>query len=203
MYVRTSHQPRSVDDVVEVMRANSFATMVSTSSERLVASHLPFVYHPEVGVHGTLFAHMARANEHAAVLTDGEALVIFSGPHGYISPSWYADRATAPTWDYVAVHCYGKPRVHSAEEAELNIRRLISVVEAARPQPWAIEELRREEIERMIRNIVSFEIPVDRIEAKFKLNQGEKRERTAQAVAQLELAGEPALAAYIRRYNDL
>src|SRR3954452_19566706 len=96
MYVRSSHQPRSFDDVVEVIRRNSFGILVSASASAVVASHLPFVYAPAPGRHGTLYAHMARANEHAALLEGtAEAMVIFTGPHAYISPSWYDDRATA------------------------------------------------------------------------------------------------------------
>lgn len=178
-----------------------FATLVTSSRGRLVASHLPFVYDETRGEHGTLYAHMARANEQSATVADGEALVIFSGPHAYISPSWYADRATAPTWDYVAVHCYGTPRVHSEAETTENIERLVAVVEAAHARPWSTAELRDDDVRALLRNVVSFEIPLRAIEAKFKLHQGETRERTAAAIAELEARGERALAAYMRRYN--
>jgi transcriptional regulator len=93
--------------------------------------------------------------------------------------------------------------VHSDDEAEQNIQRLIDVVEASHERPWSMTELRPDEVRAMVRNVVSFEIPVTRIEGKFKLNQGEKRDRTATAVAQLEQQGDAALAVYIRRYNDL
>jgi len=139
---------------------------------------------------GTLYAHMARANEHDALLAaTAEAMVIFSGPHAYISPSWYDDRATAPTWDYVAVHCYGRARIHDPAATRENIQWLISEVEAEQPSPWTLEELERADTERMLRNIVSFEIPLDRVEGKFKLNQGEKAERTRAAIHRLEQSG--------------
>lgn len=187
-----------------MIRQNMFATLVTSSPAGLIASHLPFVFDETQGEHGTLYAHMARANEQSAVIGYGsEVLVMFTGPHAYISPSWYADRATAPTWDYVAVHCYGIPRVHDEDESIRNIERLIGVVEAGRPQPWSMKELSDDETRALIRNVVSFEIPLSRIEAKFKLNQGEKRDRTAAAVAQLEQQGDGALAAWMGRYNDL
>lgn len=125
--------------------------------------------------------------------------MIFTGPHAYISPSWYADPHTAPTWDYVAVHCYGRPRLHDDEEARRNIERLIAAVDPA----WSMSMLREDEIQRMIRNVVSFEIPVSRMEAKLKLNQGETRARNLAAAARLEEQGDGALAALMRRYNDL
>jgi transcriptional regulator len=203
MYVRSSHQPRSFDDVVEVIRRNPFGVLVSTSASGLVASHLPFVYASAPGRHGTLYAHMARANEHAALLeVTAETMVIFTGPHAYISPSWYDDRATAPTWNYVAVHCYGRARIHDLAAAQENVERLISAVEAEQPSPWTLEELERTDVERMLRNIVSFEIPLDRVEGKLKLSQGEKTERTRAAIHRLEQSGPRELASWMRRYND-
>ena len=203
MYVRPSHRPRNVADVHAVIAQNMFATIVSNSDGGLVASHLPFVFEAG-GEHGTLFAHMARANPHAAALSAaGECMVVFTGPHGYISPSWYRDRATAPTWDYVAVHCYGRPVIHSHEEARRNMIRLVDVVEAGRPDPWSLGDLSEENIPGMIANIVSFEIPLTRVEGKFKLSQGETAERNRAAVEKLTLEGSSDLAGYIRRYNEL
>src|SRR4051812_15134960 len=204
MYIRSSQRPHSQEDVVAVIRKNMFATLVTSSQAGIIATHLPFIYEPDRGEHGTLFAHMARANEHASLLQDGsESLVIFTGPHGYISPSWYVDRATAPTWDYVAVHCYGRPVIHTGADVERNVIRLIDVVEADKARPWSIRDLTRADVDALLRNIVSFEIPVARIDAKFKLNQGERPERTRAAVEQLAKNGDEDLAAYITRYNNL
>jgi transcriptional regulator len=193
MYTRASHQPRDPADVVEVIREHMFATLVTG----MVASHLPFVLEGE-----TLYAHMARANPQSRML-DGEALVIFQGPHGYISPSWYEDRATAPTWDYVAVHCYGRVRVHDVDETRRNIERLIARVEAGRPNPWSLDDLTEDDIAELLRNVVSFEIAVERMEGKFKLNQGDTEEHLRAAAAALERDGSGALAAYLRRFNGL
>ncbi|HEY0372835.1 MAG TPA: FMN-binding negative transcriptional regulator [Thermoanaerobaculia bacterium] len=190
MYIRASQHARSAADVVEVIERNPFAVMVTG----MTASHLPFVLEDNV-----LYAHMARANRHAAIVGAAESLVIFTGPHAYISPSWYADRATAPTWDYVAVHCYGTAVVHDDADARNNIERLLARVEGDR---WSMRELPADDVERMIANVVSFEIPVSRMEAKFKLNQGEKPERTRTAIAELERSGNGELAEYVRRYND-
>ena len=197
MYIRASQHARSAADVAEVIERNMFATLVSHSAGGLIASHLPFVLEGE-----TLYAHMARANPHSAVIGSGESLVIFTGPHAYISPSWYADRATAPTWDYVAVHCYGTAVMHDAAGTKRNIERLIGVVERGRENVWSMAELSDDEVQRLLANVVSFEIPLTRVEAKFKLNQGEKPERTRAAIAELERSGEAGLAEYMRRYND-
>ena len=204
MYVRPSHQPRSGADVLEVIRDNPFATMVTSAAGGMIASHLPFMIDPGRGERGTLLAHMAAANPQSATIEDErEALVIFSGSHGYISPSWYEDRATAPTWNYVAVHCYGRTRRHSGEEALENIARLVAIVEARSRAPWSLADLAQEDVRALLRKVVSFEIPIARIEGKFKLGQGETRERNEAAVEQLEQQGGETLAAYMRRYNDL
>jgi transcriptional regulator len=204
MYRRDSHRPKHVADVLEIVERHMFATMVTSSAEGLIASHLPFTVDARRGHHGTLFAHMARANPQSSAISNAdEALVIFTGPHAYISPSWYVDRATAPTWDYVAVHCYGQIRQHTEEEALANIQRLLEVVEAARFNKWTMSELDAGETAALLRNIVSFEITVERLEGKFKLNQGEKLDRTKAAVVELERQGLTELAQYMRRYNDL
>lgn len=196
MYIRASQHARSAADVEEVIARNPFATLVTHAEAGMMASHLPFLFE-----RGVLYAHMARANPHAAIVGASESLVIFTGPHGYISPSWYADRATAPTWNYVAVHCYGTAVVHDAAAAERNIARLVEAMETSRPDPWSMADLTADEVRRLVGNVVSFEIPVSRIEAKFKLNQGEKLERTEMAIAELERSGNAELAAYIRRYQ--
>ena len=199
MYTRSSHQPRSSADVLQIIRENMFGTLVTCGEGGMMATHLPFLIDDAAT---TLFAHMARANAQSAML-NGEALVMFQGPHAYISPSWYEDRATAPTWDYIAVHCYGTPRLHSEDEARGNIERLIAIVEATSQRPWAMDELSEESIRALLRNVVSFEIALTRIEGKFKLNQGEKKERNQAALTQLEQSGAGELASWMRRYNDL
>jgi transcriptional regulator len=203
MYVRPSHLPRTPADTIDVIRRNMFATMVTCSPSGAVATHLPFVLDEHRGEHGTLYAHMARANAQSGILDGTEALVIFLGVHAYISPSWYTDRETAPTWNYVAAHCYGRVRVHDEREARENIERLISVVEASSAKPWSMSELTEDDVRGLLRNVVSFEIPLARIEAKFKVNHGEKEERNREAIARLEAQGDAELAAYMRRYNDL
>jgi transcriptional regulator len=201
VYIRSSHRHLNDADIEDVIARNMFATLVNAGPSGLVASHLPFVLETRGDGRSVLFAHMARANPHAEVLTQSECLVIFAGPHAYISPSWYDDRATAPTWDYISIHCYGNARTHSLEETRENIERLLAVVEADEERPWSTNELPDADVRRMLGNVVSFEIEVTRTEAKFKLNQGEKPERTRAAIDRLEQQGETTLADYMRRYN--
>jgi transcriptional regulator len=203
VYIRPSHLPLNESDVDDVIARNMFATLLNSGPSGIIASHLPFVREKRDDGRSVLFAHMARANPHAAIVAQSECLVIFAGPHAYISPSWYEDRATAPTWDYISIHCYGHARTHSLDETRQNIERLLEVVEADNPRGWKTAELPDAEVRRMLENVVSFEIEVTRIEAKFKLNQGEKPERTRAAIERLDQQGHEILAHYMRRYNGL
>lgn len=204
MYIRANHQPKNLADVHDLICRNVFATLVGMSPNGLIASHLPFMFNSERGAHGTLISHLARANPHAALLGgEGEMMVIFTGAHGYLSPSWYPERTSAPAWNYAAVHCYGKPRVQSAINSERNIDDLVELMEKDRPNRWATSELGAGVLKAMLPAIVCFEIEITRLEAKFKMAQGEHPANLRAAVAKLEEDGQIELAEYMREYNDL
>jgi transcriptional regulator len=154
------------------MEAHSFATLVTRGERGLTASHLPFLLDREAGAHGTLLAHMARANDQWREFGDGaEALVIFQGEHGYISPAWYEVHPSVPTWNYAAAHAYGTPRVIN-DEADVRrvLERLVRAHESDRAEPWVMD-LPEDYYAGMVRGIVAFEIPISRLEGKFKLSQ--------------------------------
>ena len=125
---------------------------------------------------------MARANpqwQDFAKLADGggEALVIFQGPHAYVSPNWYGPGAAVPTWNYVAVHAYGPPQImDDPARVRALLDRLVRVQETDSQTPWSMASQEDEYIERMMRGIVAFEIPVTRLEAKAKLSQNKELE---------------------------
>jgi transcriptional regulator len=190
----------SVDDLAhlhEVIRRNSFGVVTSLLDRQLMATHLPFMIDPSRGPNGTLLAHMARANPHWRGF-DGktEALVVFSGPHGYISPTWYETKAPkVPTWNYVAVHVYGAPVVRDdPAESRAHLAQVASINEAGRPNPWNIDDEPREFIDRMVPGVVAFEIPIARIEGKAKLSQNRPADERARVIAALRTEGETALA---------
>jgi len=158
------------------MRENSFATLVTQGEEGLTASHLPLLLDAEVGPHGQLIGHMARANRQWRDVS-GEALAVFARPHVYVSPSWYETPGTVPTWNYVAVHAYGAFKVVEDREGLLDIlRRSVVAYESPRPEPWAFDES-DPAIEGMLKAIVGFRIEIARIEGKWKLNQNHPEER--------------------------
>ncbi len=159
------------------MEANSFATLVTVSSSGMVATHLPLILDRSRGESGTLEGHVARANPQATeTLADHDALVIFSGPHAYISPSWYATAAehgkVVPTWNYVAIHAYGPVRFREGHEfLGRHLDALVTTHEAGRENPWLISDAPAQYIAQLERAIVGFEIPISRIEGKWKMSQ--------------------------------
>lgn len=154
------------------MRRHSFATLVTHRDGRIEATHLPFVLKEDDGGHGTLRGHLARANPQWRDLEGGgEALVIFTGPHAYVSPSWYQTSPAVPTWNYTAVHAYGIPRiVGDAGEFAAMLHELVEFNERDRPDRWP-GEMPPEFRDRLMKGIVGFEIGITRLEGKFKLGQ--------------------------------
>ncbi len=195
--------------ITSVIRANSFATLTTSGPRGLTTTHLPFLYDPAEGPHGRLFAHLARANPQWQDFASGnEALVVFQGEHGYISPTWYSTYPATPhvpTWNYEAIHAYGVPAVLADERRTVEL--LESTVRSyeAAGSPYSTLKQPEEFIGRMVKAIVAFEIPITRLEAKFKLSQNRTKEDAASAAAALEKKGDPAsirLAAAMRRANQ-
>lgn len=153
------------------------ATLVSHGQNGLQASHLPLLLRPEEGRYGTLYGHLARANPHWQVLAEGtEALVMFNGPDAYVSPSWYPAKAehgkVVPTWNYIAVHAYGRAEVFDdAERLRSLLAGLTERHEGPRPQPWAVDDAPQDYIAGMLRAVVGFALPIERLEGKWKLGQ--------------------------------
>jgi transcriptional regulator len=158
----------------ELMRSFSFATLVTTHDGAPFATHLPFMLDDSEGAgeHGTLIAHMARGNAQWRDF-DGvrEALTIFQGAHAYISPSWYEEPVSVPTWNYAVVHAYGVPCVVEDEARVREIlHALVDLHEGSFEEPWPME-LPDDYLRKMMGAIVAFEIPIARLEGKFKLSQ--------------------------------
>jgi len=204
MYTKPEFAPLSQDEVFALIEAAAFATVVSAGPDGLLASHLPFVLHRERGANGTLVSHLAAANAHAALLAEGrETLAVFHGPHGYVSSSWYPRkpaRDSAPTWNFAVVHCHGRPVPLDRQATARHLLELVEALEKDRPDRWRMRELGPGGMERRLPHVVGFEMPIARLEAKFKMGQDERLYDTAAAIEALEPA-DPALAAMMRAHN--
>lgn len=185
-----------VDDrakLVRFMQDNGFATLVSQGGEGLAVSHVPLLVDVD-GDQVRLVGHVARANEQwKALEAAGDVLAIFHGPHAYVSPTWYANHPSVPTWNYAVVHAHGKARL--TDEAQLHdiVTRLSTKYEAGNAKPWRLSEQPAAFVSGMLAQIVGFEIEVHRLEGKFKLSQNRAAE-IPRVIAALESAGEGAVA---------
>ena len=187
MYTPNAFRVTEFDALSSFIEQYDFATIVSSPATGLVASHVPVILDRSQPV-AVLRAHFARANEHwHAFDGSSEALIMFQGPHAYVSPSWYKTSPAVPTWNYAAVHVYGKPTiVEGAEPANALLRTLVAKYENHREKPWRMEDAGAEFIERLTAAIVTFEIPIDRIEGKFKLSQNRSDEDRRGTIRGLE-----------------
>ena len=148
-----------------------FAALVSGSAGALEVSHLPFLLERRPDGQELLLGHMARANPHWRSLAGQTATVLFQGPHGYISPSWYEEAQAVPTWNYAAVHVTGTIRLIEEPDALLQIlARLVEKAEARFERPWRLDP-NDAWTRALTAGIVGFEIAIARIEGKFKLSQ--------------------------------
>ncbi|WP_460081069.1 FMN-binding negative transcriptional regulator [Pseudomonas sp. H3_H05] len=178
----------AVDDLPQLHQMMSdcrLAVLVTHGEHGLQASHLPLLLDTQQGPNGSLYGHMARANPQWRDLEAGaEALVIFAGAEAYVSPGFYPSKAehgkVVPTWNYVAVHAYGSAEVFSDAH---RLRNLVSALtdrhESARAQPWKLDDAPAEYIDSMLKAIVGFALPIQRLEGKRKLSQNRSPEDVA------------------------
>jgi transcriptional regulator len=201
MYSPAYNQIEDRAEVLALMRANGFPLLVTGAGGTLHASHLPSLVHEKDG-NIVLDMHMARSNPQWKEFFDDEVMVVFSGPHAYVSPRWYAEQERVPTWNYAAVHAYGIPKVISDKKAKHGSqRRLVAHLD---PQ-WLpkFDALRQEYVDRMLDGIVNFEIRVTRLETRWKLSQNRSRAEQESVASHLESSSdssERALAALTRRH---
>ena len=201
MYIPKAFREDDIDILHAFMREYSFATLVTQQNGELLASHLPFLLDAERGTlsggqvsYGTLIAHMARANPQWRNFTETqEALAIFQGPHTYISPFWYEDDVaqSVPTWNYAVVHAYGTPHLIEDTTALYTIlQALVQKHESHFEKPWTLQPP-GDFMQNKMRAIVGFQIPITRLEGKYKLNQNRSVNDQVRVVAALEGNADP------------
>ena len=154
------------------MRENNFAALVTQHEGELLASHVPFMLDTIRTENGVLVAHLARANPQWRHLVSGaEVMVLFQGTHAYISPTWYEEHPSVPTWNYAVAHAYGHPRlIEDEERMRTMLRELVDTHEQPRTPAWEMN-VPEDYMQKMMRAIVAFEIPIERLEGKYKLSQ--------------------------------
>ena len=208
MYSPKFNQISDRSILIEAMQAYSFAILFGPQSSpespaALIATHLPLVVKDD-GEHGLIEGHFAKANRHWQALAGRETLVVFPGPHSYVSPTFYVDPLSVPTWNYIAIHAYGTLTLVEDEAGkDALLAGLIQQNEPAFAEQWRAmpDGFRRT----MLAGIVGFRIPITRIEGKFKISQNrDPQERVnVHAAHSAGTADQQALAAWMQRLIDL
>jgi len=190
IYVPPSFSVKDREAVARLVHDYPFATFVTPSSPEPWVSHIPMLLFDDGAPHGTLIGHFARANPHWRSAADGRSLAIFHGPHAYVSPSWYMDPVQAvPTWNFTAVHAQGRVEIFDdPADARRVLDALVQRFEGVRPAPWklAMEERQRDAL---VAAIVAFRMPIERLDAKFKLSQNRARDDRVRVIAALKAEG--------------
>lgn len=195
MYLPRHYQVTDQAVLYDLMRRFSFATLVSVHQGVPFATHLPFLVQE-----GVISSHLARANpQWTSFDPNQELLVIFQGDHSFISPTWYEKHPSVPTWNYMTVHAYGKPRIVEEPQA---VKQLLHELVVQHEQEWDMMQLPPNYLQGMMQGIVAFEIAITRLEGKFKLSQNRSladQKRVIQALSVSENPSDRAVAAQMRK----
>ncbi len=208
MFIPRRYEQGDIAVAHELIRSSGFATVVTQTDDQLDANHLPVVLDADRGALGTLRFHLAKVNPAAEALASGrEALMVFTGPHTYISPDWYANENLVPTWNYAVVHVYGTP-IAMGEEA---LRRQLDDLSASQETrlsktPWTVDKMDVNILDKMVAAIVGFDLPIADLQAKWKMSQNrgpDDREGVVEALEELGGESNLAVAAEMRSlYRD-
>lgn len=207
MYVPPAFREDDPSTLRQIMREARLSTLVTATSEGLIATPLPLILDESEGEHGVLYGHLAKANPQWKLPATGEALAIFSGPDAYVTPSWYAAKRehgkVVPTWNYVAVHAYGQAEFFEDEDRLREVvTRLTNLYEHPRAEPWAVTDAPEVFIKSQLKGIVGLRLPVSHIEGKRKMSQNrsaEDRDGVAQGLMSSERITDRMVSALIPR----
>ena len=202
MYIPASFAVTDPGVLHDFVREHSFGLLLSHVAGEMFGTHVPFLLDAAAGPHGALLGHVARANPQWRELAGQSALAVFTGPHAYVSPTWYETPHMVPTWNYTAVHVTGRVEIiEEPSELLAILSETVRVYERNRPNPWSFDGSTTQ-AERLMAQIVGFRIVIDKIEGKFKLNQNHPEERREKVIRALGTGGDEnsrAVAELMRR----
>ncbi len=204
MYIPAHFAESRTDALHRLIQQHPLGMLVRHTDAGLDADHIPFELDPSAGPHGTLLAHVARANPVWQQCPTGtQVMVVFRGAEAYISPNWYPSKHEAhrqvPTWNYQAVHAFGTLTLH--DDARF-VRRVLALLtrrhEASEPRPWKMGDSAPDYIDAMVRNVVGIEIVIDSLQGKAKLSQNREDRDRLNAAETLQARGHEAMALAMR-----
>ena len=209
MYIPAHFNEDRIDVLHGFIQASGLATVVSMTTDGMIASHAPLMLDPDPAPYGTLIGHLAKANPHARVADPGvQTLVIFQGPDGYITPSYYAAKRehgkVVPTWNYSAVHAYGTLEMFDDPARLLEVvTRLTVRNETPREKPWAVSDAPDDFVQGMLRGIVGISLSIARLEGKVKMSQNRPAADVSGVIEGLRRDGRDGLADAVAGRQDI
>lgn len=205
MYIPPAFRDDDLPSLHAAIHASRLATLVTATANGLVATPLPLMIDPAEGEYGTLYGHVAKANEQGRLAPQGDAMAVFMGPDAYVTPSWYASKRehgkVVPTWNYVAIHAYGPVEFfEDADRLLAVVTRLTNHLESKRPEQWAVSDAPAPFIAAQLKGIVGLRLPITRLQGKRKLSQNRSQDDRTGVAAGLAQSTDPndqAMAALI------
>jgi len=190
MYLPAAFHETDPTKLFDFIEQHSFGLLTSQGDEQPLGTHLPFLLDRTAGPRGTLIGHMAKANPHWRYADGETVMVVFSGPHAYITPTWYAAENVVPTWNYVAVHAYGVLELVDDDETLDIVAQTVERYEQPSASPWQFDH-NSDFARKLVAAIVGFRIELTCIEGKWKLSQNHTLERRERVIAGLQERGDP------------
>lgn len=195
MYIHPLNSWQNEVEIIDFINQNAFGTLVTYHNERSLATHLPFILSKNPKGEALLSGHVAKANlQWKSLPNDADVLVIFQGPHAYISSSWY-DHENVPTWNYLAVHVYGKIRLIDGEKLMNHLKSLVDTYENGRANRSSIENMSSSFVENQMKALVGFEVIIGEVLASAKLSQNRDKKNYQTIIHRLESSNNPMDAA--------
>lgn len=191
MYIPELYKNENEEEITTFLRNNSFGILVNLLDGQLWATHIPLELEQNKNGKTLLCGHISKENpQWKGFQSNADILAIFSGPHSYISSSWY-EKENVPTWNYIAVHVYGKIKIIEGDDVIASLKRLTDKYEQNSKNPVRLEDL-SEKTMRQVAGIVAFEIEIDRIEAVKKMSQNRNERDYSNIVSELEKTDDAA-----------
>lgn len=190
MYIPEIYKNENAADIRKFLDRNAFGILVNQTNGKLWATHIPMLLETNSDGKEILCAHISKENpQWKSFASDAQVLAVFSGPHAYISSSWY-DHENVPTWNYVAVHIYGTVKILEGDAVIESLKKLVDKYEATSEKPVKVEKLSAKTM-RQANGIVAFEITIDEIQAVKKMSQNRDEKNYKAVIAALEKTENP------------
>ncbi len=185
MYIPDIYKNENYDEIIDFLQKNSFGILINQNNGNIVATHIPLEYEIKENGLAVLVGHISKDNpQWHSFKNDERVLAIFSGPDTYISPSWY-DHENVPTWNYVAVHVYGKVKIVEGQKVLDSLKKLVDKYESSLEKPTKIDDYSTKTM-MQIRGIVAFEIEITSIQAIDKMSQNRDDKNFNNIIKELE-----------------